>query len=237
LTERSSSRRPAAWWRLFTLAALVIVLAVVVHRVGGGDLLHREGLGRLRHWVEALGVLGPPAFVGCYILTAVAFVPALPMSVLAGLLFGPFWGTVWASIGATLGACSSFLLARYAARDLVERWVAASPALERLDGATARHGFRLVMITRLVPFVPYNVQNYVYGVTAIRFVPYTITSWICMLPSTAAFTVAGGALSEGGWDTRRILPWLALAAVLAILVSLVPRWLRGRSPAFDALLR
>ena len=235
MSERSPSRR--SWWRLFTLAAIVIVLAVVVHQLGGGDLLHREGLGRLRHWVEALGVLGPPAFVGCYILTAVAFVPALPMSVLAGLLFGPFWGTVWASIGATLGACASFLLARYAARDLVERWVAGSPALDRLDRATARHGFRLVMITRLVPFVPYNVQNYVYGVTAIRLVPYTITSWICMLPSTAAFTIAGGALSEGGWDTWRILPWFGLAAVLAILVSLLPRWLRGRSPAFDALQR
>jgi uncharacterized membrane protein YdjX (TVP38/TMEM64 family) len=236
LTERPP-RRPVAWWRLFALATIVIALAVVVHRAGGGDLLQRESLGRLRQWVETLGVLGPPAFIGCYVLTAVAFVPALPMSVLGGLLFGPLWGTVYASIGSTLGACCAFLLARYAARDLVERWVATSPALERLDLAAARHGFRLVMITRLVPFVPYNVQNYVYGVTGIRFWPYAVTSWLCMLPSTAAFTIAGGALSEGGWDARRILPWLGLAAALAILVSLLPRWLRGKSPAFDALLR
>jgi uncharacterized membrane protein YdjX (TVP38/TMEM64 family) len=236
LTERPP-RRPVAWWRLFTLAAIVIALAVVVHLASGGDLLRRESLGRLRQWVETLGVMGPPAFIACYVLTAVAFVPALPMSVLGGLLFGPLWGTVYASIGATLGACCAFLLARYAARDLVEQWVATSPALGRLDLATARHGLRLVMITRLVPFVPYNVQNYVYGVTGIRFGPYVVTSWLCMLPSTAAFTIAGGALSEGGWDPRRILPWLGLAAALAILVSLLPRWLRGKSPAFDALLR
>ena len=103
MTDRAP-RRPVTWWRLITLAAIVIVLAVVVHRAGGGDLLHREGLGRLRQWVETLGVLGPPAFIGCYVLTAVAFVPALPMSVLGGLLFGPLWGTVYASIGSTLGA-------------------------------------------------------------------------------------------------------------------------------------
>jgi uncharacterized membrane protein YdjX (TVP38/TMEM64 family) len=212
---------------LVTLAAIVIVLAVVVHRAGGGDLLHRDGLGRFRQWVETLGVLGPPAFIVCYVVTAVAFVPALPMSVLGGLLFGPLWGTVYASIGSTLGACAAFLLARYAARDLVERWVAASPTLERLDVAAARHSFRLVMITRLVPFVPCNVQNYVYGVTGIRFVPYLLTSWLCMLPSTVAFTIAGGALTEGGWDARRMLPWFGLAAALAILASLLPRWLRG----------
>jgi len=215
----------------------VIALVGLIQLAGGGDLLRREGLGRLRQWVETLGLLGPPAYIACYVVTAVAFVPALPMSVLGGLLFGPLWGTVYASIGSTLGACAAFLLARYAARELVERWVATSPALERLDVAAARHGFRFVMITRLVPFVPYNVQNYVYGVTGIRFVPYTLTSWLCMLPSTAAFTVAGGALTEGGWDARRILPWFGLAAALAILASLLPRWLRGKSPAFDALLR
>ena len=81
-------------------------------------------------------IIGPPAFIGCYVLTAVAFVPALPMSVLGGLLFGPLWGTVYASIGSTLGACCAFLIARYAARDLVERWIATSPILMSPTGAS-----------------------------------------------------------------------------------------------------
>ncbi len=230
-------RRAVAWWRLLTLASVVLVLIALGRRAGTGDLLSLEGLGRLRQWVEALGVLGPPAFIAGYVLAAVTFVPALPMSVLSGLLFGPLWGTVYASIGSTLGACCAFLIARYAARHLVEQWVTTSPGLARLDRAAARHGVRLVMITRLVPVFPFNVQNYVYGVTGLGFGAYTLTSWLCMLPSTVAFTLAGGALSEGGWDPRRMLLWLGLAATLLCLVSLLPRWLRGKSPAFDALLR
>jgi hypothetical protein len=98
-----SSRR--SWWRLFTLAAIVIVLAVVVHQVGGGDLLHREGLGRLRQWGRRRSVSwGRRRSSDAYILTAVAFVPALPMSVLAGCS------------SAVLGDCSGRPLARHSAR-------------------------------------------------------------------------------------------------------------------------
>jgi hypothetical protein len=49
-----------------------------------------------------------------------------------------------------------------------------------------------------------------------------------MLPGTAAFTFAGGALSEGR-SVRRTLAYLALAGVLLVLISLIPRWLTRRS--------
>ncbi len=92
--------------------------------------------------------------------------------------------------------------------------MAGSPALARFDRAATRYGVRLVMVTRVVPLVPYNVQNYVYGITGISLGPYALTSWLGMLPSTVAFAVAGGALSEGGWDPRRTLLVIGLAAAL-----------------------
>jgi uncharacterized membrane protein YdjX (TVP38/TMEM64 family) len=236
LTEERPRRAPA-WWRRLALAALVLALIALVQRAGGGDLLRLESLGRLRQAVDGLGVVAPLVFIGGYALAAVVFAPALPISILSGLLFGPFWGTVYASIGSTLGACCAFLIGRYAARDLVEQWVAGSPALARFDRAATRYGVRLVIVTRTVPLFPYNVQNYVYGVTGIGFGAYALTSWLGMLPSTVAFAVAGGALTDGGWDPRRTLLVIGLAAALLVLVSLLPRWLRGKSPAFDALLR
>jgi uncharacterized membrane protein YdjX (TVP38/TMEM64 family) len=236
LTEPKARRAPV-WWRLLALAALVLALIALVQRAGGGDLLRLESLGRLRVAVDGLGVVAPLVFIGGYALAAVAFAPALPITVLSGLLFGPFWGTVYASIGSTLGACCAFLIGRYAARDLVEQWVTGSPALARFDRAATRYGVRLVIVTRTVPLFPYNVQNYVYGVTGIGFGAYALTSWLGMLPSTVAFAVAGGALTDGGWDPRRTLLVIGVAAALLVLASLLPRWLRGKSPAFDALLR
>jgi uncharacterized membrane protein YdjX (TVP38/TMEM64 family) len=231
------SRGAAAGWRLLALAALVLALIALVQRAGGGDLLRLENLGGLRRAVDGLGLVAPLAFIAGYALAAVAFAPALPITILGGLLFGPFWGTVYASVGSTLGACGAFLIGRYAARALVEQWVAGSPALARFDRAATRYGVRLVIVTRTVPLFPYNIQNYVYGVTGIGFGAYALTSWLGMLPSTAAFAIAGGTLTEGGWDPRRTLLWIGGAASLLVLVSLLPRWLRGKSPAFDALLR
>lgn len=105
-----------------------------------------------------------------------------------------------------------------------------------MDRQVARHGWRIVMLTRLVPIFPFNLQNYAYGITRIGFWPYAITSSICMLPGTAAFTFAGGALSDGRGDVTRTLAYLGIAGVLLVLISLIPRWLQRRSNLAGDLL-
>jgi hypothetical protein len=93
------------------------------------------------------------------------------------------------------------------------------------------------MITRLVPLFPFNLQNYAYGVTRIGFWAYLTTSAVCMIPATVAYTFAAGALSRGGADLRWTLGYLAVAGVLIVLVSLIPRFLERRNRAAGALLR
>ena len=55
------------------------------------------------------------------------FVPALPLTLLGGIVFGPVWGVVYVWIAATLAAALAFLVARYLARDTVRRWTEGSP--------------------------------------------------------------------------------------------------------------
>ena len=210
---------------------------VVVRALGLADLVRLDNLARLREWIAGFGAWAPVVFVSGYVVAVVGFVPALPLTILGGLVFGPLWGTVYASIASTAGAGLSFLIARYAARGAVARWMAPYPTLSRMDRAVARHGFRIVMITRLVPLFPFNLQNYAYGLTSIGFGAYTVTSWLCMLPATVAFTTAAGAVVTGAWDARRMLLLLGVAGVLIGALSLLPRWLRGRSAALDDLLK
>ncbi len=224
--------------RVLVITLLALAVAVVLVRVLGlTDLIRLENLTRLRDRIDALGPWAPLVFIVGYVLAVVAFVPALPLTILGGLVFGTAWGTVYVIVAATTGACLSFLIARYAARAAVARWMAGYPALERMDRAVARHGFRIVMITRLVPIFPFNLQNYAYGLTSIGFGAYAVTSFLCMLPGTLAFTAAAGAAAAGAWDARRMLLLLALAGVLLVALSLLPRLLRGRSAALDDLLR
>ena len=214
-----------------------VALVFVIRALGLADLVRLENLARLREWIGGFGPWAPAVFIAGYVLAVVAFVPALPLTILGGLVFGPAWGTVYVSVASTVGACLSFLIARHAARAVVERWMAPYPALGRMDRAVARHGYRIVMITRLVPIFPFNLQNYAYGLTSIGFGAYAISSWACMLPATVAFTVAAGAVVAGAWDARRTLVLLAGAGVLLVALSLLPRWLCGRSAALDDLLK
>jgi uncharacterized membrane protein YdjX (TVP38/TMEM64 family) len=216
---------------------VILALALLAIRaLGLAEVIRLENLARLRERIDAFGPWAPVIFVVGYVLAVVAFVPALPLTVLGGLAFGATRGTLYVAVAATSGACLSFLIARYDARGAVERWIADNPALLRMDRAVGRHGFRIVMITRLVPIFPFNLQNYAYGLTSIGFGVYAVTSALCMLPATVAYTAAAGALVAGVWDARRMLVLLALAGALLVALSLLPRWLRGRSAALDDLL-
>ena len=225
------------WVRPVIVLLLVAAGVVAARALGLGDLVRLENVARLKQGIEGYGTLAPAVYIAGYIVAVVFFVPGLPISVLGGVAFGPLWGTLYVWIAATIGAGLAFLAARYGVRGTVERWVAGSPRLQKMDGQVAEHGWRIVMLTRLVPVFPFNLQNYAYGLTRIGFWPYALTSSICMLPGTAAFTFAGGALSEGRGDVRRTLAYLAIAGVLLVLISLIPRWLQRRSRLAGDLLK
>ena len=228
-TTGSHSRRAA-------LIVGVIVGGIIVARAFGFTAYLRfENLSRLTETIEGYGVLGPALYIAAYVLGVVFFVPGLPMTLLGGLAFGPVRGAAYVWVAATIGAALAFLVARYGLRGLVEGWVARNARLTRMDEAVARDGWRIVMITRLVPLFPFNLQNYAYGVTRIGFWAYVTTSAVCMIPATVAYTFAGGALSRGG-DLRWTLGYLAVAGVLIVLVSLIPRYLERRNRAAGALL-
>jgi uncharacterized membrane protein YdjX (TVP38/TMEM64 family) len=89
------------------------------------------------------------------------------------------------------------------------------------------------MITRLVPVFPFNLQNYAYGLTKIGFPTYVLLSWICMLPGAIAFTFMGGAIVSGEGNLGRTFIYLGIGAVVLVLISLIPGWIKRRSKLAD----
>jgi uncharacterized membrane protein YdjX (TVP38/TMEM64 family) len=224
------------WRRAVLIIGLILGGVIVARAFGFTTYLRLENLSRLTETIDGYGPLGPAIYIAAYVLGVVFFVPGLPMTLLGGLAFGPVRGAAYVWIAATIGAALAFLVARYGLRGLVEGWVARNARLARIDEAVAREGWRIVMITRLVPLFPFNLQNYAYGVTRIGLWAYLTTSAVCMLPATVAYTFAGGALSRGGEDLRRTVVYLAVAGVFIVLVSLIPRYLERRNRVAGTLL-
>jgi uncharacterized membrane protein YdjX (TVP38/TMEM64 family)/rhodanese-related sulfurtransferase len=185
-----------------------------------------------------LGALGPSAPVGyivLYALGTVVFVPGVLFALAGGALFGPVWGSIWNLTGATLGATLAFLVARYVAGDWVAR--RSGGLLKRLIDGVDAEGWRFVALVRLVPLFPFNLSNYVLGLTRIPLLHYVLATLVCMVPGGVAYTWLGyagrGALAGETQAVRYGLLALGLLAVIALLPRLIGR-LRGSAAWIEA---
>jgi uncharacterized membrane protein YdjX (TVP38/TMEM64 family) len=224
MDEPGSNR--SSWLKIGVGLAAVAVGVFAAWRLGVFESVSVDEIDRLNAWFDGLGPWAPVVFVVVWIVSAVFFLPGLPLTIAGGVVFGPVWGTVWTTIGANLGAAVAFVLGRFFARGMVEQRVASSEQLRRIDSGVRRHGWRMLLITRLVPVFPYNLQNYAYGLTDIRLSTFVLVSLPAMLPATIAYTFAAGALRTG--DLGRTLWVLGIAAVCFVLLSFVPGWVTSR---------
>jgi uncharacterized membrane protein YdjX (TVP38/TMEM64 family) len=190
----------------------------------------REWLEPFEAWVDGAGAIGVLVFIGVYALAAVLFVPGALLTIAAGLAFGLWKGVLVAWIGATLGATLAFLIARYALRSAVEARAKKNPKFQAMDDAIAKQGWKVVALLRLSPLLPYNVSNYVYGVTRIPLVHYVAASAIGMLPGTFLYVYIGSignmASSSGGataWKWTLALVGVIATAAVTVWISRVAR--------------
>lgn len=159
--------------------------------------------------------------VGCVVLA----LPGVTFAIIAGLLFGPVLGTVFCSLATTIGAMFAFLAGRFFLKDSVKPMVMKNKYLKKwLFDESGTNEIFVLMITRLVPLFPYNLQNFAYGITDIRFSTYSICSLFFMLPGTAIYTVGTAGLAD---KENRIL-YIGIAIVLAIAVMGIGAFLKKR---------
>jgi uncharacterized membrane protein YdjX (TVP38/TMEM64 family) len=216
-------------WKPYVGLLLVVAGVLVAWRLGAFGALTLDNVDRIDAWFDSLGWRAPLVFVLLWIAACVLFLPGLPISIAGGLIFGAVWGTVWTTIGANIGAVAAFLIGRHLARGMVGRQLQRSARLRKIDEGVTRHGWRMLMITRLVPVFPFNIQNYVYGLTDIRLSTYALVSLVCMLPGTIAYNFAAGSVRTGNFATT--LWYLGIAAAGFVVLSLVPGWLKRRFSA------
>ncbi len=207
------------WGRV--LAAVVVVIALLaVGRIAG------RYLPAFARWVDGLGVWGPVVFVVGYALAAIAFVPGSILTLVAGAIFGVVRGALYVFVAAVLGACGAFLVARYLARDAVERRLAGNARFAAIDRAVGREGRKIVFLLRLSPVFPFNLLNYALGLTRVRFADYVVAS-IGMIPGTILYvyygklagdvaTLASGTAVEKGAGYYGVL---ALGLVATVVVT------------------
>lgn len=219
---RNSRYRGRQWPGWIGAGALLLA-------IGAGWYLLPIGLwlGTLREWVVGLGWLGIAVFAAAYIGAVVLLAPGALLTIAAGFAYG-FWGLPIALIAATAGASLAFVVARHLARDHVRRAIATRRNIAAIDRAIAAEGWKIVLLLRLSPVVPFNIQNYLFGVTAVPFRAYVMATFVGIAPASSVF-IAIGALGNASLDQEGGR-WVLLAGGLiatVIAVILVTRKARA----------
>lgn len=202
------------------LIVVLIVLAILGRYLGASVAPFVQA-------VDRLGPLGPIAFIVGYVIACVALVPASLLTLAAGAIFGIVWGTIYTVVGASVGAVAGFLIARYAARGLVERRLAGNARFAAIDRAVGVEGLKIVTLLRLSPVVPFSLLNYALGLTQVRLADYLV-GMIGIVPGTLLYVyygkvggdlaaLAGGARPSGGVASV-VLLIVGLLATIAVTV-------------------
>ncbi len=205
-----------AWLKALTVAAALAALLLLGRRAAGL-------VPALAEQVLRMGAWGPVAYVGIYTLGAVLLIPGSVLTLAAGAIFGLIQGTVLVLMAATLGAAAAFLVARYLARDYVERRIGTG-RLAAVDRALARKGLRLVLLLRLTPVVPYSLLNYSLGLSQVRFRDFLLAS-VGMLPGTVLYVYYGkvigdvAALAGGAAVPHDLAYWIFIAVGLVATIA------------------
>jgi len=213
------------WWVWAAGALLVIALAVI-------GVLSPVGtwIDTFRGWVDSLGVWGVAIFALLYVLATIALLPCAPLSIVAGLVYG-VWAFPLVIVSALAGAALAFQIGRHLAQERVRSWAADHPRGGAVIDAVREQGWKVVLLLRLSPLVPFNVQNYLFGVTGIGFAPYAVATAIGILPGAALF-ISIGAFGHGTDDaTSHTIGWLLFGiglATTALAAIVVTRKVRAR---------
>lgn len=172
--------------------------------------------------------LGPVYYVLLYIICVIFALPGVMLTVFAGPIFGLWKGILLVIIGANIGCQITFLLARFLGKDFVYKFVKAEGLVARLSKKIESNGFFVILFLRLVPIFPFNIINYVSGLTSLRYGDYTLGTLLGMLPGTCMYVYLS--YSAAGVQDN---PWgLLIALGVVFLFMLVIGMLKKKVKLF-----
>lgn len=177
-------------------------------------------------WCAASGVSGILVFAALYVVTTVLALPAGILTMAAGWAWGMWWGTVIVQLVSLLADWIPFAIARRAGRPRVEAAYGEARAMRALDAAMRDDGFLVTALLRLSPIAPYNVMNYLFGLTPVSTRTYLVASLVGATPSCLLYAYAGTlvprvtALRDGGAIDDPLVLASGVAAALLTLAAL-----------------
>lgn len=220
--------------KLLIFISIVVILFLLEHHYGFfkdssfDDVFAQIEVMVDTNFAKAVIIYMVVTIIGCSILA----VPGFTFALVAGATFGPIWGTLLCSFACTIGAIIAFIIGRFFLKDSLKEKIAKNKYIDRLlFNEDTKDEMLVLMITRLVPVFPFNLQNLAYGITDISLWKYSIGTFIFIIPGTAMYTIGTYALTS---STNRLL-YICITVVLVCAVVFVSKLLKKKYVSSDEI--
>nr|WP_242698658.1 bifunctional TVP38/TMEM64 family protein/FAD-dependent oxidoreductase [Alteromonas sp. 5E99-2] len=182
----------------------------------------KGGMDNFVVWKEQNPVLLIAGFFAVYVVMAALSLPgAAIMTLASGAIFGLWVGLLISSFASTLGALFAFWVARYVARDSLQKKF--PQKLASINEGIEREGAFYLFTLRLVPLFPFFVINMLMALTSIRSFTFYWVSQVGMLAGTFVFVNAGTQLAQIDSLSGILSPNLLISFVLLGVFPLIAK--------------
>jgi len=206
---------------------IVVILLVTAYLVlsitGALAVLMDEN--KLQALVRDLGWYGPVVLIGL-MATAIVMspIPSAPIALAAGMAYGHVWGTLFVAIGAEIGAIIAFAIGRMVGYEVLHRWFGERLQTVKFFGSQNMMT-ATVFISRLLPFLSFDVVSYVAGLTPLLFWRFALATLVGIIPISFLLAHFGSKIALG--DSETIMPTVLLLGGITLLPFL-GKWLWDR---------
>lgn len=147
------------------------------------------------------------------------------MTIVGGLLFGPLYATIIVILLSTIASAGPFLFTRKVGHKKISQWIERK-GYSKYAHQVNKNSFLYVLYLRLLPLLPYELQNYLIGLTNISLKNFFLATFLGLFPGTLGLALLGETIADTSQTNIVIL--MSVFAISATIPWILKRY---KSPA------
>lgn len=212
------SEQPKQRW--LNIGLIVLILGVLGTLVGYYLSQCEDSIcPSIQQFVASFGPWALLVYATLYIAASpIPFVSTV-LSATSGLLFGAIPGALYTIIIATVSALVPFTIARRLGREWVESKLKGKRLDEVYEQSSGSNGFAFVLLMRLIPVIPWEIQNYIAGLTKVPVPTFLLATMIGIVPITGSLAFLGDAIQDpSSWQFYVAIGINVVAILIPVIV-------------------
>ena len=172
--------------------------------------------------IRSWGIAAPLMSILLMVTQAiVAPIPAFLITAANGMVFGNYMGALISWIGALAGALTAFFIARLFGNMALKKIIRNKKTADFIKHAGEKRGFYVILISRLLPFISFDIISYMAGLSGIRPWAFILGTGLGMLPATIVYTVIGHEIPVMEKNFPIVLTYTIVFVFILVVFSIV----------------